>query len=245
MTGPDDEVLRGELRDALVGGDAARPGSPRPRPDAAPAQRRDHEPQLPRLGAGHGRALGDPPRRQRHASAGHQPRGRARGDGRGRRGRRGAGGDRVHPPRGLPRDAVHRGLGGQRRGRPPARHARPRRGVAAPRPRRPGDPGPVHPVPDRRGVPGAGAGPGRHDPARVRAGPGDNAPDRARPAHEPGRAAAVPQRPAECELHRRRDADPDRRLGVRRDGRPVLRPRKLLDQPRAGARRGRGAAHGV
>ena len=29
------------------------------------------------------------------------------------------------------------------------------------------------------------------------------------------------------------DADPDRRLGVRRDGRPVLRPRQLQHQPRA------------
>ena len=33
------------------------------------------------------------------------------------------------------------------------------------------------------------------------------------------------------------DAHPDRRLGVRRDGRPVLRPRQLQHQPRADARR--------
>ena len=54
--------------------------------------------------------------------------------------------------------------------------------------------------------------------------------------------AAVPQRPAQRELHRRRDADPDRRLGVRRDGRPLLRPRQLQHQPRADARRGRDPA---
>ena len=41
------------------------------------------------------------------------------------------------------------------------------------------------------------------------------------------------------------DADPDRRLGVRGDGRPVLRPRQLHDQPRADARRGRDAARGL
>ena len=59
------------------------------------------------------------------------------------------------------------------------------------------------------------------------------------------RAAAVPQRPAQRELHRRRHADPDRRLGVRRHGRPVLRPRQLQHQPRADAGRGRRAARGV
>ena len=32
------------------------------------------------------------------------------------------------------------------------------------------------------------------------------------------------------------DADPDHRLGVRRDGRPVLRPRQLQHQPRADRR---------
>ena len=39
-----------------------------------------------------------------------------------------------------------------------------------PDPRRAGDPGPVRPVPDRRGVPGAGPGPRGPDPARVRPG---------------------------------------------------------------------------
>ena len=50
---------------------------------------------------------------------------------------------------------------------------------------------------------------------------------------------AVPQRPAQRELHRRRRAAPDRRLGVRGHGRRLLRPRQLLDQPRA--RRGASA----
>ena len=56
------------------------------------------------------------------------------------------------------------------------------------------------------------------------------------------RAAALPQRPAQRELHRRRRADPDRRLGVRGDGRPVLRPRQLQHQPRADPGRGRDPA---
>ena len=71
-------------------GDAARARAGRPRPDAGPAVRRHHEPQLPgrrRRSGRPDRAVRDPPRRQRHPPAGDQPRGRARGDGR-RRGRR-------------------------------------------------------------------------------------------------------------------------------------------------------------
>ena len=49
------------------------------------------------------------------------------------------------------------GLARHRRGGPPARDAAPRRRFAPPDPRRPGDPRPVRPAPDRRGVPGAGA----------------------------------------------------------------------------------------
>ena len=45
------------------------------------------------------------------------------------------------------------------------------------------------------------------------------------------RAAAVPQRPAQRELHRRWRAHPHRRLGVRGHGRPVLRSRQLQHQP--------------
>ena len=201
------------------------------------AQRRDHEPQLPRRPApGTARALRHPPRRQRHAPARHQPRGRARGDRRG--GRASASGPEVtafirpegylvtrfiEGSRGLATRPVHRPETLVRVGR-----------VAAPDPRRPGDPGPVRPVPDRRGVPRAG-----RSPAASRSRPSTSSPRRSRRRielaflTEPGRAAAVPQRPAERELHRRRDADPDRRLGVRGHGRPVLRPRQLLDQPRA------------
>ena len=74
----------------------------------------------------------------------------------------------IRPER-LPRDAVHRRLAGLGRGRPPARDDPPGRRFDPPDPRRPGDPGPVHPAPDRRGVPGARAGPRRPDPAGVRA----------------------------------------------------------------------------
>ena len=38
----------------------------------------------------------------------------------------------------------------------------------------------------------------------------------------PDRHAALPQRPAERQLHRRRHPDPHRGLGIRRHGRPVL-----------------------
>ena len=55
------------------------------------------------------------------------------------------------------------------------------------------------------------------------------------------RAGALPQRPAERELHPRRRAHADRGLGVRRHGRPLLRPRQLRGQQRArrGGRRAR------
>ena len=113
---------------------------------------------------------------------GISPRGRARRDGRGGRRRRRSGGDRVHPARGLPRHPVHRRLAGLGRGRPPARDAPARRRLAAPDPRRSGDPGPVRAAPDRRGVPGAGDGPRRPDPARVRARGRRRAADRGAPS---------------------------------------------------------------
>ena len=62
------------------------------------------------------------------------------------------------------------------------------------------------------------------------------APHRARLPGRPGRAAALPQRPPERELHRRRHPHPYRRLGVRGDGRSLFRPRQLQHQPRAHAR---------
>ena len=71
-------------------------------------------------------------------------------------------------------------------------------------PRRPGHPGPVRAAADRGGVPGSRAGPRRHDPARVRPGVGRRPADRGRSPGRPDRAPAVPQRPAQRELHRRR-----------------------------------------
>ena len=58
------------------------------------------------------RPLRHPPGRQRHASPRHQPRGRARRDRRRGRRRRRAGGDGVHPAGGLSRDPVHRRIPG-------------------------------------------------------------------------------------------------------------------------------------
>ena len=81
-------------------------------------------------------------------------------------------------------------------------------------------------------------------PGRVRVG----ARDRAARSRRDGAGAApvpVPQRPPERELPRRRRAAAHRRLGVRGDGRSLLRPRELLDQPRARRRRERGAARGL
>ena len=49
--------------------------------------------------------------------------------------------------------------------------------------------------------------------------------------------SGLPQRPPHRELHRRRHADPDRRLGVRRHGRHLLRPGELLRQSRPRRRR--------
>ena len=56
------------------------------------------------------------------------------------------------------------------------------------------------------------------------------------------RAGPLPQRPPRRQLHPRRRRDPDRRLGVRGDGRPLLRPRQLRRQQRARRGRGGGAA---
>ena len=98
-------------------------------------------------------------------------------------------------------------------------------------------PGPVRLVPRRRGLRGDRARPRRADcrPAYER-GAGDR-----RTGSSGGAVGAtlcpVPQRPPGRELHRRRRAALDRRLGVRRHGRPGLRPRELRRQQRP--RRGR------
>ena len=96
----------------------------------------------------------------------------------------------------------------------------------------PADPGAVRLVPRRRGL--------RRDGGDARRRPIPPAYDRARAtaarverARGPGSRAAVPQRPAHRQLHRRRHADPDRGLGVRGHGRRLLRPGELRRQQRA------------
>ena len=136
-----------------------------------------------------------------------------------RRGRRRTRGHRVHPARGLPRHAVHRRLAGQRRGGP----AGPRPSGASPI--RSDASTMARPIPGlfvplriveayralavARGVPippeyEVAAAIGRRIELAL--------------AGRARRAAAVPQRPAQRELHRRRHPHPHRRLGVRGDG---------------------------
>ena len=77
---------------------------------------------------------------------------------------------------------------------------------------------------------------GDHRSARVRARARDGRARRA--GARPGAGASVPQRSAHRQLHRRRRPDPDRRLGVRGDGRRLLRSREPRRQQRP-LRRGR------
>ena len=65
------------------------------------------------------------------------------------------------------------------------------------------------------------------DAFELRAGDGP-----ARRACAAGPRAPLPQRPADGELHRRRQPDQNRRLGVRGHGRRLLRPRQLRRQQR-------------
>ena len=148
----DDDILRGPLRDDLVGAMQRIPEIAGRELTLDGAVGRDHEPQLPRDRGGNDRAMGHPPGRQRYVPPGDQPRGRTRRDGRRRGRRRRTRGDRVHPPRGLSRDALHRRFPGVRRVRPSTGDAASRGRLAAPYPRRAGHPGPVHPAPDRRGL---------------------------------------------------------------------------------------------
>ena len=77
------------------------------------------------------------------------------------------------------------------------------------------------------------------DSGRLRGRRGRRPPDRGRLRGVAGRDPALPQRSPERELHRRRRADPDPRLGVRGPRGPVLRSRELLGQPWPHAGRGR------
>ena len=98
-------------------------------------------------------------------------------------------------------------------------------------------------VSGRRGLPDDGVRTRRRGSAELRVGAPGGAARRAGAGCV--RRASVSQRPPQRELHRRRPAPPDRRLGVRGHGRRLLRSRELLDQPRARPRRPRGAARGL
>ena len=196
--------LRGELRDDLVRAMQRVPELAGRDADAHRADRRHHEPQLPRGGRRRPATLRHPARRQRHAPARHQPRGRARRDRRRGRRRRRSGGHRLHPARGLSRDPVHRGLAGQRCGvRQPddARASRRRRSVGSTTAR-------------RSRACSSRCGSSRHTgrwPLHAASGSRrstssrrDRPPHRACLPRRPDRARALPQRPAQRELHRRR-----------------------------------------
>ena len=155
--------------------------------------------------AGTDRALGHPAGRQRHAPARHQPRGRARRDGRGGRRRRRAGGDRVHPAGGLPRHPVHRRVAGLAT-RPSTSRRRsggsPTRSAASTTGRR------SRACSCRSG---SSRRTGRwRSPAASRSRPSTSCAAAVgrrielRLPGRPDRAAAVPQRPAQRQLHRRR-----------------------------------------
>ena len=152
-------------------------------------------------------------------------------------------GRRLRRARGLPRHAFHRRTPDPARGDAQAGDGRSRgRGPAA-HPRRAPDPRPLRLVSRRRGLRRDRCGARRHGPGRVRVGP------RRRPSHRvgPRRAGAgrLPQRLPEPELPRRGRRHPDRRLGVRGHGRPLLRPGQLLHQPRVRRRCERRSPRGL
>ena len=62
----------------------------------------------------------------------------------------------------------------------------------------------------------------------------------AAPALAERRPGPLPRRPPPRQLHRHARRDPDRRLGVRGDGQPLVRPRQLRRQQRARPGRGGG-----
>ena len=209
-------------------GRACRPGLARRRRSDRAARRRDHEPQLQGArsparpsccgsAAATRRCSGSTARSsttRRVAAAGARHR---------------AGGGRLRRARGLPGHPVRRGRGRAR----------------SPRPRRRGCCAVLHtaaPIPGRfdpfrvvEAYAATARAAGVPLPARLRAGAGDRRPDRAPAAA--GGACPLPQRPARRQLHPRRAAALDRRLGVRRHGRPGLRSRELRRQQRP--RRGR------
>ena len=100
-------------------------------------------------------------------------------------------------------------------------------------------------VPDRRDLRRHGARAWRDDPGRLRRGPRAGDEDRVGAHRARARPGALPQRPARRQLHPRRGPALDRRLGVRGDGRPLLRPRQLRRQQRARGGVRAGAARGL
>ena len=203
----------------------------RPRRADRGARRRDHEPQL--QGRARRRRVRPQDRRQGHGAARDRPARRARGLTRRSRSRCRAGGGRVRRAGGLPRHAVPRRRRRRGGGDPRAGGAPPGRALAPGSARRPTDPRALRLIPRRRGLRRHGGDARDRRAGRVRARTRDRESNRACPRACP--RAAVPQRPAHGELHRRRLPDPDRRLGVRRHGRRLLRPRELRGQQRARA----------
>ena len=198
------------------------------------ARRRDHEPEL--QGHARRRRLRAPDRRQGHGAARDRPARRVRGVARRGGRRRRAGGGRLRRAGGLSRHPLHRWRGGRARGDPGGRGAPTRRAVAPRRARGPADRGALRLVPRRRGLRRHRHDARDHRSAGVRACARDGRARRA--GARPGAGAPVPQRSAHRQLHRRRRPDPDRRLGVRGDGRRLLRPGEPRGQQRP-LRRGR------
>ena len=192
------------------------------------ARRRDHEPEL--QGHARRRRLRAPDRRQGHGAARDRPARRVRGVARRGGRRRRPGGDRLRRAGGLPRHPLHRRRGGRARGDPGGRGAPPHRAVAPRRARWPADRRALRLVPRGRGLRRHRRDPRDHGSARVRACARDGSARRA--GARSGAGAPVPQRSAHRQLHRRRRADPDRRLGVRGDGGRLLRPGELRRQQR-------------
>ena len=231
------KASRGELRRIVDQLELASWASPAGAPRAA--RRRDHEPQLPR--PLRRRRVRDPGAGQGHRAARDRPRGRAARQ----RARRRASG--IAPPVAAmlddPQAIVTEFVEGERDGRraslrEPGDSADGRaRAARVPRARRaPADA--LRLLPDRRGPtprPRRRRGatlPEAYEEAHARAG-GDRGGARAAPSTSRCPATTTCWRPNFIA----RRAAVDRRLGVRGDGRPLLRPRQLRGQQRA--RRGR------
>ena len=228
-----------ELDPALAATIAAIPEWDGLEPEVTPITIGIDEPQLP--GGDRRRVVRRPPLGQGHRPAGHRSRGRERG----RVGRRPAGvAPEVFaylPEHRLPDHPVRPGLAHPRRGLEQRRRAREpssassRRSTRARRSRRRSTCSAswrtTGAIAEARGV-------DRRRPRSTRRTRRPGASSGVRGARR-CRTAPVPQRPARRQLPAGRRSRLARRLRVRRDGRPVLRPREPVDQqrPRREARR--------